>query len=189
MWLQYYLICSNGIITSGGRLSAEHWAVRRWVSEVNGSVTISGKLADLQGGAGDGIVGHIFVDGIEVFNHLINDGDLTGINYNVKATVTVGSPVDFAVEPRSSDWTDSTRFTAVITFPVTLGFDSTKPWTTNGFGFMLQGPIDFNYVIQASTNLLNWQPITNFVSTNSTMYFCDPAATNYTQRFYRAVVP
>jgi hypothetical protein len=73
--------------------------------------------------------------------------------------------------------------------PVMLGFGSTRPWTTNGFDFMLQGPIGFNYVIQASTNLLNWQPITNFVSTNSTTYFRDSTATNYGRRFYRAVVP
>ncbi len=105
----------NGNITSGGKLSVEHWAVRRWVSEVNSSITISGNLADIQGEAGDGIVGHIFIDGMEVFSHLIDNGDFTGINYNVNATVTLGSTVDFAIAPRSSDWTDSTKFTSVIT--------------------------------------------------------------------------
>jgi hypothetical protein len=60
---------------------------------------------------------------------------------------------------------------------------------TNGFGLNLQAPLGFNYTIQVSTDLLNWQSLTNFVSTNSLLYFSDPAATNYNRRFYRAVMP
>ena len=69
--------------------------------------------------------------------------------------------------------------------PITLGFGSAKPWTTNGLYLMLQGTIGPNYVIQATTDLLHWLPITNFASTNSPVYFYDPAATNYSRRFYR----
>lgn len=111
----------NGLITSGGHLSAEHWIVRRWISEVSGNIAIIGNLADLHGGAGDGIVGHILIDGTDVFTQIINDGDFTGVDYNVNVAVSVGSLVDFAVAPRSSDWTDGTKFTAVITpEPTTL---------------------------------------------------------------------
>jgi hypothetical protein len=31
--------------------------------------------------------------------------------------------------------------------------------------------------------------LTNFIGTNSTIYFRDPAATNFNDRYYRAVVP
>jgi hypothetical protein len=73
--------------------------------------------------------------------------------------------------------------------PVTLGFSSARPWTTNGLYLMLQGTIGPNYVIQASTNLLQWQSVTDIVSTNSPVYFTDPTATNFPFRFYRAVEP
>jgi len=100
---------------------AEHWAVRRWVSEVNGSINITGVLADIDKNVnfGDGIVGHILINSTDVFTQIINEGE--SINYNINAIVTVGSLVDFAVAPRSRDWYDSTKFTAVITpEPATL---------------------------------------------------------------------
>jgi hypothetical protein len=43
--------------------------------------------------------------------------------------------------------------------------------------------------LAASADLVNRATLTNFVSTNATMYFRDSAATNFNQRFYRAVVP
>jgi hypothetical protein len=61
--------------------------------------------------------------------------------------------------------------------------------TTNGLRLNLEGPLGFSYTIQASTNLLNWQPLTNFVGAQSPFYFSDPGTTNYDRRFYRAVVP
>jgi hypothetical protein len=72
---------------------------------------------------------------------------------------------------------------------ISLGFGLVNPWTTNGLSLMLQGPVGSNYIIQASTDLINWQPITNFATTNSPFFFTDPAATNYNHRFYRGVMP
>jgi hypothetical protein len=43
--------------------------------------------------------------------------------------------------------------------------------------------------IQVSTNLTGWSALTNFVGTNSTLNFRDPAATSSDHRFYRAVIP
>jgi len=48
--------------------------------------------------------------------------------------------------------------------------------------------LGFSHTVQASTNLLNWQPLTNFLLTNSPIFLNDPTATNYSQRFYRLVV-
>ena len=73
--------------------------------------------------------------------------------------------------------------------PVVLGFGSAQPLSSNGLALMLQGPVGSNYVIQASTDLVTWLPVTNFVSTNSPFYFNFPTATNYSHRFYRAVIP
>jgi len=71
----------------------------------------------------------------------------------------------------------------------TLGLGSAQPLTTNGLSLMLHGYIGSNYVIEASTDLLNWVPVTNFAIINSPFYFTDPTATNYQWRFYRATMP
>jgi len=71
--------------------------------------------------------------------------------------------------------------------PIVLGFGLPPLWTTNGLSLMLQGPVGSNYVIQASTNLFTWLPITNFMNANPPLYFYDLQAKNYKQRFYRAV--
>jgi hypothetical protein len=68
-----------------------------------------------------------------------------------------------------------------------LGF-STPLWNATGFNLTLQGPIGSNYEIDASTDLFNWLPLTNFTSTNSPQYFSDPTATNFNQQFYRALM-
>jgi hypothetical protein len=106
----------NGTTTSGGRLPVEQWAIRRYTSEVAGTINISGTLAKVQGQTGgNGVTGRIFVDGVEVFTQNIAGSDTTGVNYSFNMNVSGGSLVDFALDPLASDdLSDSTRFTAVI---------------------------------------------------------------------------
>jgi hypothetical protein len=75
------------------------------------------------------------------------------------------------------------------TFQLQLAFTNALPLTTNGLVFSLQLSPGLNGHIQTSTNLENWITLTNFVGTNATLNFRDPAATNLDLRFYRAVVP
>jgi len=54
-----------------------------------------------------------------------------------------------------------------------------------GFGFTLNGVVNQTIVVEASTNLVNWQSIwTNTLSTGSTN-FVDPQWANFPRRFYR----
>ena len=54
------------------------------------------------------------------------------------------------------------------------------------FTFRFYGEPVTNYVVQASTNLVNWSALaTNQVSGLGYLEFTDAAATNYTKRFYR----
>lgn len=74
---------------------------------------------------------------------------------------------------------------------VTLSAGGTPSWSTNGFSLVLKGPIGSNYVIEATSDLsnaTNWRPILYFSVTNSPVYLSDPTATNYVQRFYRAMM-
>ncbi len=43
-----------------------------------------------------------------------------------------------------------------------------------------------SYIVSASTNLLNWTPITVLVATNGPLPFTDPNASKYPRRYYRA---
>jgi hypothetical protein len=70
-----------------------------------------------------------------------------------------------------------------------LGLGSAQPLSSNGLDLVLFSLAGLEYRIDASSDLLNWTVVTNFVSTNATMHFMDSSATNYSQRFYRAVVP
>ena len=98
-----------------------HWAVRRWVSEVSGPVLLSGNIAkeNLNGGGvapDTGVVGRIYVDGVEVFSQFISGGDGVGVNYAFGAPATLGAAIDFAIDPNGNDYYDLTRFTAKVDF-------------------------------------------------------------------------
>jgi hypothetical protein len=71
--------------------------------------------------------------------------------------------------------------------PVRLSIDSTALSSTNGFTMVLEGPVGFGLLVQASANLVDWQPIQYFVNTTPAAYITDPTASNYTHRFYRAM--
>ena len=75
------------------------------------------------------------------------------------------------------------------TFMLQLAFTNSLPMTTNGLVFSLQLSKGLNGHIQVSTNLTSWLALTNFVGSNATITFRDPAATNSARRFYRAVIP
>jgi hypothetical protein len=56
---------------------------------------------------------------------------------------------------------------------------------TNQFGFQASWAAGQTVVVEASVNMMKWQPIlTNILATRSA-YFSDPQWTNYPSRFYR----
>ncbi len=109
---------SNGTVTSGGRTPVELWSDRRWVSTVAGVVTISGHLAKSDTtGTGDGVVGDVFVNGTLDYSQPVAAANSTDFDFSFSAPVQVGSDVDFALDPNTSDTNDATTFTATVTVP------------------------------------------------------------------------
>lgn len=53
----------------------------------------------------------------------------------------------------------------------------------------LSADAGFNYLIQTSTNLVDWMPFATLVNSNGVVQFTDPGATNQARGYYRAVVP
>jgi hypothetical protein len=58
--------------------------------------------------------------------------------------------------------------------------------TPAGFGFQLSIPAGSTYVVLASTDMINWIPISTNVATAATTAITDATAAKYTRRFYRA---
>ncbi len=50
----------------------------------------------------------------------------------------------------------------------------------------LQGSAGYGYLIQCSTNLMDWQPLQYLALTNGSGFFTDYYAPYYGQRFYKA---
>ena len=65
-------------------------------------------------------------------------------------------------------------------------------FTSQGFipsGFQLgfAGALGSNYVLQASTNLMNWTPISTNLALTNEFNWLDSQATNYPHRYYRVL--
>jgi PKD repeat protein len=72
-----------------------------------------------------------------------------------------------------------------VTQPITLGVS-----ITNGAPMLqLSAATNFTYLVQSSTNLVDWTPTALLLNTNGTVQFTDSAVTNSGARFYRAVMP
>ncbi len=99
----------NGFNTTGGRQQINQWAVRRWISTTTGAIHVYGTVHDTNPGNGNGVICHIKTNSGEVAAYTIDDGGTT--NFAITISVTLGAPVDFAIDPRnSSDVEDNTDF-------------------------------------------------------------------------------
>jgi hypothetical protein len=56
---------------------------------------------------------------------------------------------------------------------------------TTGFGFNINWANGQTAVVEVSTNLLNWTPVSTNTLVNGTNYFSDSSSTNHPKRFYR----
>ncbi len=78
---------------------------------------------------------------------------------------------------------------------VTIVDDDTTPRQLTGMSrggglshFTLNGSVESNYVIQISSNLVNWSLLsTNTIPASGSMVVSDPSAANWPRRFYRAM--
>jgi hypothetical protein len=126
------ITCSAGHPAGNGQTDSEvHWAIRRWVSDHDGDVEISGIMSNTAA-AGDGTVCRIFHNDTEILARVTN-GDV--VHYSVQATVADGDTLDFAIDADGAgnlaaagidaivDGSDNTNFTATIATrePVTAG--------------------------------------------------------------------
>jgi hypothetical protein len=85
--------------------------------------------------------------------------------------------------------TGSVSFVSSNTFKLQLAFTNAQPLQANGLVFNLLLSTGLNGQIEVSSNLATWSPLASFTGTNATLTFQDPAATNSSRRYYRAIIP
>jgi len=144
---------------NGNPANPVHWVIRRYVSETNGPLRLSGTLAsvgtnslsaNIPGSCGDGVVGHVYVDGTEVFTRAVF-GKSLGYSFIVNANL--GSIIDFALDPGSAndDRCDTNAvFTANIRAVGDAGIvaDTIADWSDSG----VQGYRGWTYGYFLKTN-------------------------------------
>lgn len=132
------------------------------------------------------------------WNTFIYCGALTGVYFLGNAPDTGGfNPFDYTSPtvyylPGSTGW---------VTFAADTGVPQ-MPWLpqiqpaaggfgglTNAFGFNLNWASGQTVVVEASADLMNWQPLLTNTLTGGTAYFSDAAWSNYSSRFYRLRSP
>lgn len=107
----------NGRITTGGRIPIDHWAVRRWVSPINGLVRVTSTYADLNQLCGNGIRAHIFLGSQEIYSEVVTS--LIERRFEMDICVSIGTIIDFAVDPLESwDSCDNTGNVITIVGPI-----------------------------------------------------------------------
>ena len=89
------ITCTGGHPAANGQTDTSvHWAIRRWVSEVGGTVQIESYLRQ-QSGAGDGIYGRVFHNGKELGARFSLG---RAARFILEATVAAGDTIDFAID-------------------------------------------------------------------------------------------
>ena len=104
----------NSVVTSVTARPVNQWAVRRWVSPVDAQVEVAGFLSKSDVTGGDGVLGKIYLNGTELWSRSIAAKDATGVNYDLSFQVHRGDRIDFVLEPKKTDFYDSSYLAAVI---------------------------------------------------------------------------
>jgi hypothetical protein len=79
------------------------------------------------------------------------------------------------------------RQTFLATAPTAPDFKSARLLAATGLELTLTGFSSEVYSIEASTNLIAWQPLVTLTNLSGTLKFVDAGATNLPRRFYRAI--
>ena len=80
----------------------EHWTIRRWVSDRDSVVALIWHMLNAAAG-GDGVTGHLFVNGQEVDTASVAGSDVEGITRSLVVSLQEGDVVDLALTPVGPD--------------------------------------------------------------------------------------
>ncbi len=102
---------------AGRNTPGVYWATRRWVSDFEGDVNISG-LVDEADLGGDGVVVRLFIDGVKFGQWDLLSTSNSMIEFDLSAAVLIGSIIDMTVDPKNDILFDGTS----IEYSIRSGF-------------------------------------------------------------------
>lgn len=90
--------------------------VRTWISPDRLEITVTGQAYDLDPNCGNGVAVSIFKNTDEVWAGNINNGDSTGVAFELKLPLEKGDQLYFQINARGNADCDSTRFDPTIIY-------------------------------------------------------------------------
>ncbi|MBI1841066.1 MAG: lamin tail domain-containing protein [Verrucomicrobia bacterium] len=131
----------NGSTSAGG----EHWMIRRWVSEVTGTLLVDYHLGKSVSGGG-GLTARVFLKGASKDSAGISGANLAGTNRTVTLTgVQAGDPIDFAIDPTGPGSADDAFDEAVFDVRI-YGNANLSPYILSDVKSAMQGVNSSAYV-------------------------------------------
>ena len=109
-----------------------------------------------------------------------NAGITNAGNYSVIVSSAYGSVTSAVV---------SLTITVPRTPPLIIAGDSSFGFLNNQFGFNITGDFGQTIVVEGSSNLLDWIPVSTNTMGDVPIYFVDPTSGGLPMRFYRATLP
>lgn len=117
---------NGAVIDPGNIVTHELWPMRRWVADLDGDLGVRFRFRKTSAGCGDGIIGKIFHNGVEVYSQSIAFSDVVGRDDVITITNVLNSDeIVFAVVPGGNDFCDSSAFSALIFSGLTI-----IPWNS-----------------------------------------------------------
>ena len=127
---------------------------------------------------------------IGMVDERVASAGLQTYRFGLSGTVTAGL---YTLSFRLDSFDNSSSVTVTN---VAMGFVGLRQPVTLGVSLANNAPLvqltaatNFAYLVQCSTNLVDWTPAAVLLNTNGTAQFIDSAATGSRARFYRAVAP
>jgi uncharacterized repeat protein (TIGR03806 family) len=120
--------------------------------------------------------------------HYTLDGSLpTTGSPTYTSPITVSNSLTLRANAFATGYTNSVAANGVFT--VLPGVVFTSPSYSNGtFRVSINGPTNQTYVLQASSDLVNWVPINTNVPPSTPFTVSDPNASSFPRRFYRTIL-
>jgi uncharacterized repeat protein (TIGR03806 family) len=120
--------------------------------------------------------------------HYTLDGSLPNTGSAVYSSpLTVSNSLTLRANAFAPGFTNSVATNGVFNILPGIVFASSGGFTNGAFQMVIAGTAGKSYVLQASSNLVNWIPISTTMPPSTPFTMSDPAATNFQHRFYRAV--
>jgi hypothetical protein len=93
----------NGVLTSGGRLSVDHVAIRRWTSDYEGMARINGEIAKINFTGGNGVIAELRINGVVESSMWLFGQDFVGKSFSIDRYVRVGDAVEWWLDSNAAD--------------------------------------------------------------------------------------